>query len=410
MYERVALSYVAGVVVGILVLAGETIAGSPQEQATALPLVQQWQGDYPVSELGRLPESQRRSPVGYLGDEATFASVWRAFEPGTPLPEVDFRRHIVLFARNVDFYNSTFIAKASLEDGVVEVLAVETMSSKPIENEVAMALAVVPRAGVQYLQVGEKRIPVVSGASTPAAGDPLNASYAIEDRDVRLTAGRAEWPAAPGSTTMVTTVVFGEPRYGDLDGDGDEDAAVLLLQQPGGSGAFYYVAGALQDRGTYRGTNAVLLGDRIAPQTLAIRHGVMIANYADRRPDDPKSVRPSVGTTSYLTVREGVLAAIAPLGEDEQVLAGTVTIGHEVRAFRPCTGARDLWLLGESPALEQIMRACELAQAQRTAGAPAFMTLAGRVVSRPATGFGADHEAGFLATQLVKAWPQGRCA
>jgi hypothetical protein len=84
---------------------------------------------------------------------------------------VDFRRHIVLFSRNVHFYNHTSIAKVSLkEDGGVEVLATETLSSMPIEDKVAMALAVTPRAGVQYLQTGTERIPVVSGTSTPTAG------------------------------------------------------------------------------------------------------------------------------------------------------------------------------------------------------------------------------------------------
>ena len=167
---RVALGCVAGAIVGILALAG-CGAADLEEQVTVLPIVEQWQRDYPVSELGRFPESQRRFQVGYFGDAATFASVWQAFQPGTPHPKVDFRRYIVLFSRNVDFYNRTSIAKVSLErDGGVELLAMETLSSLPIEDKVAMALAVIPRAGVKYLQAGTERIPVVSDTSTPAAG------------------------------------------------------------------------------------------------------------------------------------------------------------------------------------------------------------------------------------------------
>ena len=32
-----------------------------------LSMLQAWSGDYPVSELGRLPQNQRTSGVGYLG-------------------------------------------------------------------------------------------------------------------------------------------------------------------------------------------------------------------------------------------------------------------------------------------------------------------------------------------------------
>jgi hypothetical protein len=128
---------------------------------------------------------------------------------------------------------------------------------------------------------------------------------------------------------MRTTRIFGKPAFGDLDDDGRPDAALLLVQQSGGSGSFFYVAAALNRSDGYHGTNAVLLGDRIAPQGVAIRHGVIMANYADRRADEPMTARPSIGKTAYLTVLNGQLSAIAPLGYGEQVLAGWVTVEQE---------------------------------------------------------------------------------
>ena len=113
--------------------------------------------------------------------------------------------------------------------------------------------------------------------------------------------------AAPGSATRIRTWVFGEPVWGDLNGDGVEDAALLLVHAPGGSGTFYYVAVALNTNGAYRGTNGVLLGDRIAPQNVSIRNGVVVANYADRRFDESMAVRPSVGKSMYLAMKEGRL-------------------------------------------------------------------------------------------------------
>jgi hypothetical protein len=252
-----------------------------------LPILQKWSGDYPVSELRRLPENLRTSRVGYLADAETFADVWQeAFKPNEKMPKVDFNSNLIVFTRNVDFYNRTSIGMIKLADGVLEIVAMETMSAMPIEDKTAMAMAVIHRAGVKFIQAGTSRIPVPDGgeAQETSATDPLQASYRIERQEVRLINGQAEAEAAPGSATKIKTSVFGQPVFGDLNEDGNMNAALLLVHQPGGSGTFYYVAAALNANGTFRGTNAVLLGDRIAPQTTEILDGVVIANYADRRP------------------------------------------------------------------------------------------------------------------------------
>ncbi len=127
-----------------------------------LPLVQTWSGDFPVAELQRLPQGQQKSRTGYLGDASAFAAVWQVFQPGVKTPEVDFDKNLVVFTRNVEFYNGTRIVGAKLADGVVDILALETMTSLPIEDKVAMALAVIPRAGVKYIQSGHERIPVIA--------------------------------------------------------------------------------------------------------------------------------------------------------------------------------------------------------------------------------------------------------
>ena len=114
------------------------------------------------------------------------------------------------------------------------------------------------------------------------SADPLNATYSIEGRTVRLKDGRSEIRITPHSASTMKTVVYGKPVYGDLDGDGRKDAAILLIHDPGGSGTFFYVAGALIINGTFRGTNAVWLGDRITPPDLQIHDGILIVRYADR--------------------------------------------------------------------------------------------------------------------------------
>jgi hypothetical protein len=79
-----------------------------------------------------------------------------------------------------------------------------------------------------------------------------------------------------------------------------QDAVLFILQDPGGSGTFFYVAAALQKSGMYRGTNAVFLGDRISPQTIKIQKGMILVNYADRRPDEPMAAPPSVKKTKFI--------------------------------------------------------------------------------------------------------------
>lgn len=288
-----------------------TPAGHGNEPNT-LPILESWHGDFAVSQLNRLPEGQRASRVGYLGDVVEFSNVWQVFKPGKKMPDVDFRRHLVVFFRNVAFYNRTAILKVILQNGVAEILARETMTALPIEDKAAMALAVIPRTGVKCIRTGNERIPV-TGDDFAWASHPLNTTYTIEGREIRLQNGRFEAAAAPGSATKIRTVVFGKPVYGDLDGDGDEDAALFLVHDPGGSGTFYYVAAALNVNGQYIGTNVELLGDRIAPQGVAIRNGVVSASYADRRSGESMSTAPSIGKSMYLTLENGNLIALKSL-------------------------------------------------------------------------------------------------
>ena len=104
---------------------------------------------------------------------------------------------------------------------------------------------------------------------------------------------------------------FGNEARGDVNGDKLEDVVFLFTYDGGGSGTFYYVAAALKNSdGGYKGTNAFLVGDRIAPQTTEIREIVIrgissseiYVNFAERKPGEPFTARPSQGVTLYLKV------------------------------------------------------------------------------------------------------------
>jgi tryptophan-rich sensory protein len=138
--------------------------------------------------------------------------------------------------------------------------------------------------------------------------DYKNATYLIEGHAVTLVNGLSEETITPESASRSVTRYFGNEAFGDLNGDGKEDAAFLLTQNNGGSGTFYYVVVALKTDAGYFGTNAILLGDRIAPQTTEIRDGHLVVNYADRAPKEPMTARPEIGVSKYLFIKNGTLA------------------------------------------------------------------------------------------------------
>src|SRR3989344_1350449 len=148
--------------------------------------------------------------------------------------------------------------------------------------------------------------------------DYKDATFVIDGVPVTLVDGYAESdpPAGgvpdstgspqAGSASKTITRYFGNEVKTDLDGDGIPDLAFLLTQESGGSGTFFYVVGAIQTaNNTWNGTHAVLLGDRIAPQTTEVSQNpvhknVIVVNYADRAPGEPMTAQLSVGKSLYL--------------------------------------------------------------------------------------------------------------
>lgn len=173
--------------------------------------------------------------------------------------------------------------------------------------------------------------------------------------------------------------------------------------------SFYYVAAAINAGGRYWATNTILLGDRITPQNLAIGDRKVVVDYADRRPVEPFSATPSVDRTMAVLLHHGQLLASSSPEDWENVTQGWVTIGHEVRSYKPCNSENDLWLMGQSPALDAIMAAYRRALPEKKGYRPLFMVLAGKQVEAPEHGFGVDYEAAFLATRLVRVVPGVLC-
>ncbi|MEK7583694.1 MAG: hypothetical protein AAB490_00480 [Patescibacteria group bacterium] len=140
--------------------------------------------------------------------------------------------------------------------------------------------------------------------------DPKNTTYIIENERVQLMSGVAEVGVSQVSFGKIIVRYFGNETRDDFNEDGVEDVALLLVKDTGGSGTFYYVVAALGGEQGYRGTNAILLGARIAPQTTEFQNGEIIVNFAERKPGELMTTAPSVGVSKYFKVSYDVLIEV----------------------------------------------------------------------------------------------------
>lgn len=136
-----------------------------------------------------------------------------------------------------------------------------------------------------------------------------NATYNdILGEAVTLVDGQYEGEpfVAGGVSRPVVTLLPETIAYGDLDGDGRLDAAVVLASDSGGSGTFIYLAAVESRDGAPLNVATTLLGDRDQVRSLTIDGGRLLVNLLSHAPDDPACC-PSQETIRTFRLRNGVL-------------------------------------------------------------------------------------------------------
>lgn len=132
---------------------------------------------------------------------------------------------------------------------------------------------------------------LVAGSEVVLIWDALaNASYqGIEDEAVQLSDGL--WEGAPyvehGAARPRVGLAMDFLVLGDVDGDGEDEALVLIWQSSGGSGTFNYIA--LVEIGDSTAVNFATteLGDRVRAVSGSIENGVIKVDVIEHGPDDP---------------------------------------------------------------------------------------------------------------------------
>jgi heat shock protein HslJ/membrane-bound inhibitor of C-type lysozyme len=139
-----------------------------------------------------------------------------------------------------------------------------------------------------------------------------NATYSgIYTESVTLTDGLYEGePFVEGGVARPRVeFIDGSPVFGDLNGDGVDDAAVLLVESSGGSGVFTYVGAQLNQDGEPVDAGTVWLGDRTQVATFAIANGEVVVDIVTQGPEDPQCC-PTTKVHKTLAVQDGLLAEV----------------------------------------------------------------------------------------------------
>jgi hypothetical protein len=141
-----------------------------------------------------------------------------------------------------------------------------------------------------------------SAAASAPNIDLADITYNVGGTSYALNDGVAITPE-PNSSAQDMLRLYQATR-GSLNGDGEQDAAAILINETGGSGTFYYLAVAFANGST---TPAILLGDRIETDSVAIQNGVVIVRYKDRDASQPFSTAPSINKIATYSVVNGAL-------------------------------------------------------------------------------------------------------
>jgi hypothetical protein len=128
-----------------------------------------------------------------------------------------------------------------------------------------------------------------------------NAAYRdIYAEVVQLADGLYEGePFVEGGASRPTVTFTDAYAFGDLNGDGVDDAAVVLVESSGGSGSFYYLSVILDQGGKPENVATQLIGDRAQVQSVSVDGAEITVNAVAHGPDDPMCCPTQEVTLTY---------------------------------------------------------------------------------------------------------------
>ncbi len=138
--------------------------------------------------------------------------------------------------------------------------------------------------------------------------DPQNVTLALED----VSNNPAELKNGFFEGDHLTVQVL-KSVVGDLDQDGLADAAIIILENTGGSGNFRDLCLLLNNGSRLEHTDSVTLGDRIEIISLTLNGEIITVRYLDRKPEEPFATKPTVPQKVRYRVHKKQLEKITEL-------------------------------------------------------------------------------------------------
>ena len=179
----------------------------------------------------------------------------------------------------------------------------------------APARMVTQRLTLEQLRNAEYRLPLLGEENTPIQFEDGEGSIAYGE-------GATERDYAGIEDDMVA--------FGDLDGDGIADAAVVVFTSGGGSGTFRYLIAVLDRDGTPVQTARVYLGDRVQVESVTIASGEIVMDMLAHRRSDGLCC-PTLNITRGFALRGDQLVPRQALVIESPLPGETVASGVEVR-------------------------------------------------------------------------------
>ena len=146
------------------------------------------------------------------------------------------------------------------------------------------------KAALQENQPDEKEPRGDSAKQSLTIKELQNAEYRSKwstKGKVKLSDGIYRERVMPDSTTELVIKLSDRIAFGDLNGDGVEDAAIILVSDPGGSGTFYDLAAVINSRGKAKHVAGAFLGDRVKVEGLRVGSGKIVVKMVTHRSTDP---------------------------------------------------------------------------------------------------------------------------
>ena len=170
----------------------------------------------------------------------------------------------------------------------------------------------------------------------------INGTYTIQDgkQTVQLTNGKHE--TGKGADYVMVTVVP-PVAFGDLNGDGVSDAAVVLAENYGGSGTFLTLVPVLATPEGPKPEKGVSLGDRVQVQSVAISGGIVSVSLLAQGPNDPQCCPSQAQTRTYEYMQATGMVLMSVSSQTANGLTRSITIdtpaaGSEVSSPMPLQG------------------------------------------------------------------------